>query len=177
MKTIFERKDILAKRKSELSKREGLFCIYYAECFDAALAAKKAGYKSNCEQKGLVLLTKENIAKKITQVLKTRENVLSQIALLGYEKLSFGSIADAVSLMYMDKPEKEELRNLNLLNISEIKKLKDGAMEIKFFDRLKALSSIKTATNNAQNGVTNLVDAICMGAESLSQCEDDDFGV
>lgn len=167
----------MAKRKSELSKREGLFCIYYAECFDAALAAKKAGYKKHSEQKGLVLLSQERIADKIAQLLKTRENVLSQIALLGYEKLSFGSIADAVSLMYMDKPSKQELEGLNLLNISEIKKLKDGAVEIKFFDRLKALSGIKIDRDNKQKGVTNLVDAICMGADKLSQCEDDELGV
>ncbi len=40
--------------------------------------------------------------------------------------------------IYMDNPDVEQLREMNLFNISEIRR-KDNATEIKFFDRFKAL--------------------------------------
>ena len=60
--------------------------------------------------------------------------------LLGYERLAFGSTSDAFRLL-MSEGELD-VQTLDLYNVSEIKKPKDGAMEIKFFDRLKALEKL-----------------------------------
>lgn len=68
----------------------------------------------------------------------------------GLRRLAFGEIQDAVSLLF----ESEEgiiakLPQLDLFNISEIKRVKGGGMEIKFFDRLKALEKLGQAISTA----------------------------
>ena len=63
--------------------------------------------------------------------------------LLGYEQLAFGSTADAFKLLMGDEAPQGELGGMNLFNVAEIKKPKDGAMEIKFFDRIKALEHLE----------------------------------
>ena len=62
----------------------------------------------------------------------------------GLTQLAFGDISDAVSLLYMsDEEALEKLGELNLFNVSEIKRPKGGGMEIKFFDRIKACEKLR----------------------------------
>lgn len=63
--------------------------------------------------------------------------------LLGYERLAFGSTADAFRLLMGDEPPNIMAENMDLFNVAEVKKPKDGAMEIKFFDRIKALEHLE----------------------------------
>lgn len=61
----------------------------------------------------------------------------------GYERLAFGTIADAVRLILAEEPNLPELGKMDLYNIAEIKRPKGGGMEIKFFDRIKALQCLE----------------------------------
>ena len=62
----------------------------------------------------------------------------------GLRRLAFGEIHDAVLLLFADESEiLEKLGELDLFNISEIKRPKGGGMEIKFFDRIRALEKLK----------------------------------
>lgn len=62
----------------------------------------------------------------------------------GLRKLAFGDITDAVGLLFEDEEEiLHKLPKLDLFNVSEIKRPKGGGMEIKFFDRLKAIDKIR----------------------------------
>lgn len=61
----------------------------------------------------------------------------------GYEKLAFGSVNDAVRLLFGEEPGPEELGRMDFGNIAEIRRLKDGGLEIKFYDRLKALECLR----------------------------------
>ena len=62
----------------------------------------------------------------------------------GLLKLAFGDVSDAVLLLYMtDEEAVEKIPELNLFNISEIKRPKGGGMEIKFFDRIKACEKLR----------------------------------
>lgn len=70
-----------------------------------------------------------------TEKLRTIQRKLIK----GYEKLAFGSVSDAVRLLFFSEADPELLDQLDLFNIAEIKRLKEGGMEIKFFDRLKAM--------------------------------------
>ncbi len=63
-------------------------------------------------------------------------------AMLGYERLAFGSTADAFRLLMSSGDDVPDVGALDLFNVAEIKRPKDGAMEIKFFDRLKALEQL-----------------------------------
>lgn len=61
----------------------------------------------------------------------------------GYERLAFGGIADAVRLLFTEEPDLAALGKMDLYNIAEIKRPKGGGMEIKFFDRIKALQCLE----------------------------------
>ena len=66
----------------------------------------------------------------------------------GLRRLAFGEIHDAVLLLFADESEiLEKLGELDLFNISEIKRPKGGGMEIKFFDRIRALEKLKDSKN------------------------------
>lgn len=94
-------------------------------------------------------------------------------ACLGYEKLALGGIADAVHLMYCENPSAEDLAHLDLFNVAEIKRPKDGAMEIKFFDRLKALEKLGELDENASKKTATLFEALQNGAKALEKADDD----
>ncbi|HCW80102.1 MAG TPA: hypothetical protein DG942_03225 [Ruminococcaceae bacterium] len=60
----------------------------------------------------------------------------------GYEKLAYGKVNDAVRLMFRNGLDPSELRKLDLYSVAELKQTKDG-LEIKFYDRMKALECLK----------------------------------
>lgn len=70
----------------------------------------------------------------------------------GLRCLAFGEIQDAVSLLFeSDECVLQKLPELDLFNVSEIKRVKGGGMEIKFFDRLKALDKLSQMVKENSN--------------------------
>lgn len=94
----------------------------------------------------------------------------------GLGRLAFGNIQDAVRLLFeSDEDILSALPSLDLFNISEIKRPKGGGMEIKFFDRIKALEKLREMidTDEKQNG-TSFYDALEKSAGRLkAQSEDE----
>ncbi len=127
----------------------------------------------NPEQTGEKLLCRKDIADEIEQLARQREKSLANMASVGYQRLAFGNIADAVSLLYMENPSRADLSNMDLFSVSEIKRPKDGSMEIKFFDRLKALEKLESKSDE-ENGVKSLFDAIDEGAKAVGRGKSDD---
>jgi len=164
----------LKNKDSGLTVREKLFCVYFASTADIEHSAKCAGYDKEPLKKGQALLLKREVVDEIATLSKNRERAMSEVTQLFYEKLAFGSIADAVSLLYMDSPTKEQLSKMDLYMVQEIKKPKDGAMEIKFFDRLKALEKIAQSKEKTKQGSNSLVEALYQGAQNISNCAGDD---
>ena len=97
---------------------------------------------------------------------------LSQKAVSGYERLAFGNITDAVKLMFSDKPE--NIENYDLFNVAEIKRPKDNSMEIKFFDRLKALEKLELLNKPDKSTTSDFYNAILGGLKN-SQSDGDDI--
>lgn len=92
----------------------------------------------------------------------------------GYYRLAFGCFTDAVSLLFDDEVTATKIQELDLFNISEIKRKKNGEVEIKFFDRLKALEKLEnTSCDKGENGVYSLYSAIEKGASALKDDEDE----
>lgn len=61
----------------------------------------------------------------------------------GLKRLAFGSCSDAVYLVFADElPPPDVIDKLDLFNVSEIKRVKGGGVEVKLFDRLKALEKL-----------------------------------
>lgn len=156
-------------KKKNLSQREKDFCVCYASCGNTLESALKAGYTKNPEKCGERLLCRSDISDEIARVEKTMEQTSSCLAKVGYQRLAFGNIADAISLLFMENPSPEKLKTMDLFSVSEIKRPKDGAMEIKFFDRLKALEKLEIMSSGKENQITPFYEALKMGADVLSK--------
>lgn len=142
-----------------MTGREKKFCSLFLGSGNSELAAEKAGYTGDCEQKGEELICRPEISAELERLSRLREKSLANMAAAGYQRLAFGSICDAISLLYKSDPSKEDLEGMDLFLVSEIKRPKDGSMEIKFFDRLKALEKLG-AGGEHETGAKQLFDAI-----------------
>lgn len=149
-----------------------MFCSYFVCTGSAEDSAKRAGYQKNCRLTGERLLCEERILDELERLIALRKRVLPQLAAVGYYRMAFGGVADALRLLYTECPDAAELSEMDLFMISEIKKPKDGMLEIKFFDRLKALEKLGCQQENS-SGVSGLFDAIGRGAKTLGSESDD----
>lgn len=158
-------------KKKTLSQREKDFCISFVQCGNSHEAAVKAGYLKNPTKDGERLLCRSDIADEIAVFEKQLEQTLSCLAKTGYQRLAFGNVADAVSLLFIENPTKVQLENMDLFSVSEIKRPKDGAMEIKFFDRLKALEKLESLSTNKESEINPFYEALKTGADMLAKGE------
>lgn len=60
----------------------------------------------------------------------------------GLSRLAFGAVNDAALLIFDENITPEKIMKADLFNVSEIKKDKGGGVEIKFWDRQKALEKL-----------------------------------
>ena len=139
---------------------------------NAEESARRAGYRKNCRLAGERLLCEERVLDEIERLITLRRRVLPKLASAGYYRMAFGGVSDALRLLYTEQPTEEELNEMDLFMISEIKKPKDGMLEIKFFDRLKALEKLGDQHDEGV-GVAGLFDAIGRGAQSAGSERND----
>ncbi len=152
-------------KRKKLTKKELLFCHWFSVLSNAREAAAKSGY-TNPEKSGVKLLLKDEIVRSIEKYKSM--NVSRNEITSGLRRLSFGSIADCIKLLQNDEIGFEEIENMDLFNISEIKKPKGGGMEIKFFDRTKAIEKLnEICTERQDEGAVPFYDAIEKGADAI----------
>ncbi len=119
------------------TKKEEEFCRYYSLLGNSRQAAYLAGYKALPALSGEKLLSRQALRDRIEALSKEKEALIS--AKDGFRRIAFGSVADAVRLL---DGERDEPEAMDLFMVSDIKMPKGGGMEIKFFDRLKALEAL-----------------------------------
>ena len=158
--------------KKNLNTKEKLFCVFYLAHGNAAEAAMLAGFDEP-QKNGNLLILRDDIAEYISSVYQKKLEFLSRQAITGYERLAFGSFNDAVSLLFADSLSKEQLSSIDLFNVAEIKRPKEGAMEIKFFDRIKALEKLELLDRSQKNSASDFYNAIING---IKNSQDDDGG-
>ena len=137
-----------------MTGREKKFCSLFLGSGNSELAAEKAGYTGDCEQKGEELICRPEISAELERLSRLREKSLANMAAAGYQRLAFGSICDAISLLYKSDPSKEDLEG----------------MDLKFFDRLKALEKLG-AGGEHETGAKQLFDAISNSARAVNDRE------
>ena len=154
--------------KKEISSKEKLFCTYNSLDCNGREAAAKSGYLFP-EKTALRLLKRKEIRSFIDELDKQRRADKKDIA-QGYVRLAFGCVSDAIKLLYAEDTEKDKIEEMDLFNISEIKRKKGGDIEIKFFDRLKALEKLQQLCDekDALTG-TSLYSAIASSAAALRE--------
>lgn len=158
--------------KNGLTEKERLFCAYYADGGDARGCAARAGYSVMPQRSAAKLLAREDVRAEVAKIEKEKRNVSSVER--GLMRLAFGSVADALKLMLCEETmSAEEIEKLDLFNVSDIKRPKGGGLEIKFFDRLKALERLEKLGGAEENTQSSFIKALSEGAKMLSGDESD----
>ena len=132
--------------KNKLTAREREFCLSFMQSGEERL------------------LCNEKICAELERLSELRGRLLSAMSVIGYQRLAFGSAADAASLLFEENPSREALGKMDLFLVSEIRRPKDGAMEIKFFDRARALEKLASLSMERESS-GSLYDAIGSVAE------------
>ena len=139
------------KKKEPLSPKEENFCRFFVASREPRASAARAGYSVHPERTARLLADPE-IKRRITKLENERDAKLAEVT-EGYRRLAFGSVADAVKLILSDElPDGSEIEKLDLTMVSDIKRPKGGGLEVKFFDRLKALDRLCELSNAASAG-------------------------
>lgn len=165
----------MGRKKTTLVEKEELFCQYFSQSCSPRESAARAGY-SFPEKTALKLLEQDTIQRRIHSLFKQgARECLNEQAINGFKRLAFGSIADAVSLMFIDsEPSPRALEEMDLFCVSEIKRPREGALEIKFFDRLEALERLSELSerNDTESSVP-FYQAIEQGARAIGIAGDE----
>lgn len=136
----------------KLIKKEESFCRYYAALQNPREAAVKAGFTVMPEYRAMCLLSRKSIKARV-QELQKENSADESLVSAGFRRLAFGSSADAVKLLLScgtdSAPDAEAL---DLFGVSEIKYSFGKSMEIKFFDRLKALERLSELSGAGKDG-------------------------
>ena len=161
-----------------MKPREKEFCRLMTVVADPIKAARIAGYK-HPERAWSELSAREEIVSEIRRRCENIRSVYEHTAICGLYKLAYGGVSDALTLLYRDDLSEEDLRMLDLRNVSEIKRT-DKGIEVKFCDRIKAIDKLQELLGSGTehgNG-SGLLDAILSSAEALgsrSGSETDDL--
>lgn len=160
-------------KEKALTQREILFCTYYSVKRSAAESAFKAGYSVFPEKAAMKLLRKESVRNKISE-LSVQNRVSSPEVEAGLRRIAFGTVCDAVKIALSDETDGKELEDMDLFNISEIKVSRGKGVEIKFFDRIKALEKLSNLiSQKEENPSESFFRAVAEGAGALRAGSDE----
>lgn len=138
------------KVRREPSNKEKRFCQYLLQTGNAREAAARAGY-GNPEEAAMRLLEKapvRSFLERLSRRAQKEQKRRKLRAIAGLERIAYGSVADAVLLLQRDSPPPaEDLEQMDLFCISEIKYARNGTVELKFYDRMEALEKLFTLSD------------------------------
>lgn len=164
-KCVWER--MIKMKEKTLTQKEILFCTYYCIKQNGAEAAYKAGYSVMPERAAMKLLRKEKVRERIAQLLRDSRVSGSEVE-AGLRRIAFGCIGDAVKIALNENISEDELKAMDLFGVSEIKVSRGKSVEIKFFDRIKALEKLsQLVRDNAVSSTDSFFKAIEEGAGAL----------
>ncbi len=152
--------------KTELKPKERAFCRLVAQAYAPAEAAARAGYRIAPAKAADRLLARDEVQKAIEQY---GASLYKRNAIAGYERIAYSGVADAVRLCFADGVP-DDLDALDLYMVSEIKRSKNG-VELKFFDRLKALEKLSELTDAESDSSEPFYRALEEGARRLCEQE------
>lgn len=131
---------------------------------------------SSLRVRGLVNFTNllfKSIEKGMRKTARRKKTLQEQIE-QGLLDIALGSVSDAISLLFMTEEEIiERLPKLKLINVSEIKRPKGGGMEIKFFDRIKALERLGMDKISDSDSSLSFYEALEKSANDSREKSDD----
>ncbi|MCC8023194.1 MAG: terminase small subunit [Clostridiales bacterium] len=150
-------------KPDKLSKKEKLFCCYYSRTRSGREAAARAGYQT-AEKSAERLLALPRVRREISSL--SEQTSCRGEAQAGLRRIAFGNVSDPIRLL-LQREEAPDPETLDLFNISEIKQSKTGVMEIKFFDRVKALEKLAQWDSHPAGSESSLQAALEESAQSV----------
>ena len=143
--------------------REKLFCCWYSRLGSVQEAARLAGFSEDTAlAEGLKLLESAKYRRYINKLSKCSMPAAELVRKV-LERLAFGSASDAAALVFSESmPSPESIARMDLFNVSEIKRVKGGGVEVKLFDRQKALEKLYEQACGADTlcAADNLIEAL-----------------
>lgn len=160
-----------------MKPREKEFCRLMTVYADPIRAAREAGYKKP-ERAWSELSAQEDIVGEIRRRCENIRSIFESTAVCGLYRLAYGGVNDALTFINREIILKEDLKELDLRNVSEIKKT-DKGIEVKFCDRIKAIDKLQEllGSSGGQGNGAGLLDAILLSAEALGRHGSDDDAV
>ena len=149
--------------KKTLNDKEKQFCYYIANGQSIKKSAALSGFKSPLIT-GLKLFGNPKIKEQIDN-FKGSKKQLPEVS-EGLRAIAFGDISDAVRLATTKDIETLDIGALDLQMVSEIKFAKSGGIEIKFYDRIKALEKLMEVSET-DSGNSDFFKALQESAESI----------
>lgn len=146
------------------AQRRNAFCVYMARGFPPEEAAQKAGYGAgDCGMQSAALLGDAKVRRSIARLRKELGfGAPASLARAGLERIALGDAAGALPLLFA---ERDLPGSADLFHVAELRLPKGGGVEIKFCDRLKALSLLAGLENGEQNAAGSLLAALARSAQ------------
>lgn len=118
------------------------FALHFCKSRNAEESAIAVGVSPAAAKiEGLKLLSRKSVLNRVRTEQKVAQPAENAV-IAGLERLAFGRTNDAAALVFSEEVTPHQLVRADLYNVSEIKKIKGGGVEIKFFDRQKALERL-----------------------------------
>ena len=131
------------------TQRRRAFCVYMARGFPPEEAARKAGFGAgDCGMQSAALLGDAKVRRSIARLRKELSfGAPASLARAGLERIALGDAAGALPLL---SGEGGPASTADLFHVAEVRLPKGGGVEIKFCDRLKALSLLAELARSTQ---------------------------
>lgn len=159
-------------RQNEDKKRRDLFCILSARGYPPEEAIRRAGFpfEGDWTRQAAELLMLAAVRRRIAKYCRELSFCAPAVlARAGLERLALGGVEEAGSLLREDGVLPE---GAPLLHVSEIKQGK-GVLEVKFFDRLRALTALAELGDGEAAGANALLEALNQSARQQEPGEVD----
>ncbi|MBR3679756.1 MAG: terminase small subunit [Oscillospiraceae bacterium] len=154
------------------------FCRYYLLLGNPTEAALQAGFApEKAAEEALALLQNHSCRAYLAKLAAQPALPIQTLVLSGLSRLAFGSAKDAVKLVFSEEmPSDEMLSRLDLFQVAELKRVKGGGVEIKLFDRQKALERLLECAMSADSSAAAnaLLSALSIPQEEANALDDDE---
>lgn len=134
-------------------KQRRKFCSCYARLCSITEAARRAGFpEESAYEEGVKTLSMPRYRRLIQRLCRDTPLEPATLVRAGLERLAFGAANDAAYLVCAEEfPSPQQLASLDLYNVAELKRVKGGGVEVKFFDRQRALERLYTLASGAES--------------------------
>ncbi len=139
-----QRKVVCSLSDHALHLQRKRFCRYYLRLGNAEEAALRAGFPvATAFDDALQILETAKYRNYLETLAAQPALPIERMVLAGLSRLAFGAANDAARLVCAETlPSAAELATLDLFQVSELKRDKGGGVEVKLFDRQRAMERL-----------------------------------